>query len=128
MKQKLTLYFLCAGAVFACLGCVPLIVGAAAGAGGISYFKGAYEKNFDKPLEQVYRATVNAIIKQSMTITKEKVQKHSAVVEFSSNNGKSGKIEITALTERASKISVRVGLFGDEALSRIILNSVEANL
>ena len=31
-------------------GCVALLVGAAAGAGGVAYVKGSLEKNFDKPV------------------------------------------------------------------------------
>ncbi len=109
-------------------GCVPLVIGAAAGAGGITYIRGAYEKNLDKPLEKVYRASLKALNKLQMTITKENVDKHEAVVEFSTKEGKPGKLVLKALTEKATNISVRIGTFGDETLSRMLLTSIEANL
>lgn len=128
MKFRANLGLLISLTLLTASGCVPLVIGAAAGAGGLTYLKGSYEKNFDKPVEKVFSAALKALNKQKMTIAKNSFTKHEAVIEFSTTEGKSGKIVIKALTEKTASISVRIGTFGDETLSRMLLTSVEANL
>ena len=37
-------------------------------------------------------------------------------------------VNVEALTERSSKLSIRVGVFGDEAVSQMILNAIQKRL
>ena len=109
-------------------GCLALVVGAAAGAGGIAYVKGALEKNFDKPVLAVHKASLSTLKNLKMTIKEEKLDQHKGTIKAEDSAGKSVTIESEALTEKSSKITIRFGVFGDESRSQMILNAIQKRL
>jgi hypothetical protein len=104
-------------------GCIPLIVGAAAGAGGIAYVQGTLEKNFDKPVAKLQRAATAGLKDIGAIVTHEEADQHAGKIKAEFME-KEITIDIEALTEKASKIKIRVGVFGDEAISQTVLNAV----
>ncbi len=109
-------------------GCFPLLVGAVAGAGGVSYVKGITEKNVDYSVKKVHKATLSACKKLKLFIKNDELNRHSALIKAEFQNGKKITVEIKALTERVSKITVKTGILGDEEKSRMILNTIEKKL
>jgi hypothetical protein len=126
---KMTLLsFLLGTTVLVSSGCVALLLGAAAGAGGIAYVKGTLEKNFDVPVEKVHRATLAAFKKIGVTLISEEKTQHSSELKGAFADEKEVKVSILSLTERTSKIQIRIGVFGDEDRSQIVLNAIQRRL
>ncbi len=109
-------------------GCVALAVGAAAGVGGYGYVKGSLEKNYDNTVTQLHKASLKALRALKITKEDEELNRHSSYIKGLSQNEKKVKVTITALTERSSKLVIRVGIFGDQSLSEMILSEIEKNL
>jgi hypothetical protein len=109
-------------------GCIPLLIGAAAGAGGITYAKGALVQNVDHTVSEVHKAGVAALKKLDLFVTEDKLDKHTAVIRAEYNDGQKIQVFIDALTERSSKITIRIGTFGDRAQSEIILDAIQKKL
>lgn len=110
--------------LLACAGCVPLLIGAAAGAGGMTYVKGVLKQNVDHDLETVHKATLKALKNLKMFISSDELNKRDAVVKAEFDDGKEAKIFLDAITEHATKISVRVGFFGDQGASQVIMSAI----
>ncbi len=109
-------------------GCAALLVGAAAGAGSVVYLKGALQKNLDKPVERVHKAALKGLKSIQVVVTDEKLEVHKSVIKGKFSDGASVTIEVDALTERASQITIRVGLIGDQTKAEMVLNAVERRL
>lgn len=116
------------GAVLTTGGCVPLLIGAAAGAGGVAWIKGGLEQNFDKTVDQLHRASVAGLKDIKCVVRSDQVRKHLAKIEFEFDDGQKGTIHIKALTERSAELKIRVGVLGDETKSHIILNAILKHL
>ena len=116
------------GAALATSGCVPLLIGAAAGAGGVAYVKGGLEQNFDKTVDQLHRASVAGLKDIKCVVRTDQVRKHLAKIQFEFDDGQKGTINIKALTERSAQLNVRIGVLGDETKSHIVLNAVLKHL
>ncbi len=126
--KNLTLMLLLVGVVVTSSGCFALLLGAAAGAGGVAYVKGSAEKNLDKPVDQVYRASLAALKKLKMAVHDDDLSQHVAHISAVDNDGKKIQVDIEALTEKTAKLKVRVGVFGDQERSSIILNMIQKRL
>lgn len=109
-------------------GCVPLIIGAAVGAGGVAYVKGSLEQNFDKSVDQLHRASLGGLKNIKCAVRSDQIRKHLAKITFEFDDGQKGSIHIKALTERSAQIKIRVGILGDETKSHIVLNAVLKHL
>ena len=116
------------GLVFSQSGCVALAVGAAAGAGTFAWINGDLEYNFDASVDKVHNASVKALRKLELSISQDVKDKHNAKLKSAYSDGKDVNISITALTERSSKIKIRVGVFGDQIRSESILHEIQKYL
>ncbi len=110
--------------LIAASGCAPLIVGAAVGAGSMAYAKGDLEKNLEYPVENVHSAALEGLKDLGVFVKADALNRHSANISGEFDDGKKIQIHITALTERSSKLVIRVGILGNEPKSRMILNAV----
>ena len=113
--------------VISAQGCI-LLAGAAVGGSGVAYALGKLEHNVDEDLERTHKATLKALEKLDMYVVSEKVLFKSSKIEAQTVEGKEVKIDIESLTEKASKISIRVGLVGDEERSYMILGAIQKQL
>ncbi|MBI5149438.1 MAG: DUF3568 family protein [Candidatus Omnitrophica bacterium] len=131
MKKQFSsigLAVLLAGAVMTTSGCFALLVGAAAGAGGVAWVKGSLEQNFDKPVADLHKASQRALRDIKCVIRSDEIRRHVARIKFEFDDGEKGSIDIRAFTERSSKLKIRVGILGDETKSHIVLNAVLKHL
>lgn len=129
-SQKSCFGFMCMFSLLSAAGCLPLVVGAAAGAGGIGYAKGALVHNLDEPVERVYKASLAALkdLKIFVISNDNELTRHSAIIRGEYPDGQKLVINIESLTEYVSKITIRIGVFGDQQDSRLILNAIQKKL
>ena len=109
-------------------GGVPLLSGAAAGAGGVVWAKGGLEQNFDKSVDQLHRASLGGLRDIKCAVSSGQIRKHLAKIKFKFDDGQEGTINIKAMTERSSRLKIRVGILGDETKSQIVLNAILKHL
>lgn len=110
------------------VGCVPLIIGAAAGAGGLGYIKGALIENIDEPVNKINKATVAALGEFGVFVIVDELNKHSSYIRAEYKDGRNIQVNIDALTEYVSKITIRIGVFGDQDESMMILKAIEKRM
>jgi hypothetical protein len=103
-------------------------VGAGAGAAGATYVMGKMEDEVDAPVPRVQRATVAALKSLELPVDKERGDKLGAELESETADQKKVWVSINSLTSSRSKITIRVGLLGDEVRSRQILQAIRARL
>ena len=111
-------------------GCAVALFGAGAGAGvaGATYVMGKLEDEVNAPVPKVQRAAVAALKSLELPVDKQRGDKLAAELESETADQKKIWISITSLTSSRSKIVIRVGLLGDEARSRQILQAIHTRL
>jgi hypothetical protein len=123
---SLCLLFLTAG----CL--APLVVGAAVGAGagvaGYAYVNGELKSTESAPLDRAWTGTLAAMKDLEFPIVSQ--QKNAVQADLTVRNASDKKttIQLKKVTEGATEIRIRVGTFGDESLSRVILEKIKKRL
>lgn len=111
-------------------GCAVALFGAGAGAGvaGATYVMGKLEDEINAPVSKVQRAAVAALKSLELPVDKQRGDKLAAELESETADQKKVWISITSLTSSRSKVVIRVGLLGDEARSRQILQAIHMRL
>lgn len=128
-KEQVLLAALLIGAAFVLQGCLAVVIGAgAAGAGTVAYIRGDLEVTESAKLDDVYRATEKAVTKLELNVTSKTKDALSATVIARDAQDKKITIRLKATAEGSTTISIRIGLFGDEAKSRIIYDKIRKNL
>ena len=109
-------------------GCVPLIIGAAAGAGGVAYVQGILHKNLDIPIEKLHRMSLDALKRLKMTVKEEQIEGAKSSIKAEDVDHAKIKITISKLTENSSQLNIRVGIWGNQTKSQMILNAIEKKI
>ena len=122
--QKLSLNIFCVCLLMTMAGCIPLLIGAAAGVGGMTFVKGKLVHNVDHTVDQVHKASLKALKDLDLFVISDELNKRSSVTKAEYENGEKISVFIDVLTERSSKITIRVGTFGDHEESQAILNLI----
>lgn len=107
-------------------GCV--VAAAAAAAGAVAYVKAELNATLGEDVADVARATDRAI--SELRFFELSNKKDAVSAEFIMRNAKDDRITIT-LTRTGpdlTKVEIRVGLLGDEELSRSILDAIKRHL
>ena len=125
-KRQVFLILLLVGTAAVIQGCVVAAVGA--GAGTVAYIRGDLEAVESKNLDTVYNATEEAIGELGLTITKKTKDAMSAVIIARDAQDKKTTIKLNATAEGATKLSIRIGMFGNETKSRLIYQKIRDNL
>ncbi len=126
--SAITYLFLTLFALTNIIGCVPLLVGTAVGAGGLAYVRGSLEQNFDKSLKNLHTGSLRGLKDIKCTVHSDEFRQRLAKIKFTFTDGKDGTIAIEALTERSAKLKIRIGILGDETKSRVVLNAILRHL
>jgi len=107
-------------------GCLAAAAGA--GAGAVAYVRGELDATVDASPDRTVRAVGRAV--QQLEFAKVSESKDALLSITVVRNAADKKIEIR--TERMgatlTRIKIRVGVFGDEALSQAILDKIKSNL
>jgi hypothetical protein len=112
-------------------GCALLVVGgaAAAGAGAVIYADGVLKDTEDFPLATVHAAALAGVRDLQYAVvndTQDTTGHISLLVRMPDD--KKVDITLTKLAPTQTEIRIRVGTFGDETLSRKILDAIKAHL
>jgi hypothetical protein len=110
-------------------GCVAAVVGGAALAGGAAYMRGDLESGFDVPLPDAWAAAQSAL-EEDLEFAIDQRSKdavYASVVAYTSNDRRV-EVSLQRIDEQFTAVRIRVALFGDEALSRLVLQKMEERI
>lgn len=116
------------GILLVSAGCIPLVVGAGAGAAGTVYVMGKLEERLEASVPKVQEASLAGLKDLDLPIHKNKGDKLSAEIESETADGKNIFVNVDFVSDNLSKLSIRVGISGDEQRSREILRSIKRHL
>lgn len=108
-------------------GCAA-VIGAGAGAGTVAYLRGQLTASKDVGIDRAWTATRQAMEDLEFPINQSKKDASSAVLESETADDRSITIRLKRVSDRTTEIRIRVGWFGDEELSRLILDKIEQHL
>lgn len=111
-------------------GCAAALVagGVAAGAGTVLYVQGAMEATYDRSFDDVWQASQDGIKSLGLRPTKRDKSPTKGILKTRRLDDKPVTIVVRPLTEKTTKLTIRVGTFGDEVTSREILEAIDSQL
>ena len=127
MKRNLYLAVLAVATTVLLTGCAALLVGAAAGAGGVAYVQGELKVIESVPVDTAQRAAEKALQDLKLAVLKRQQDGLSGVIEARTSTDQKVTIKTKRISEKSTEVGIRVGVLGDEAKSRQILNRIQAN-
>lgn len=112
------------------VGCVALLVGgaAAAGAGTVAYVRGELRSTLDAPYERVWSATQRALADLEMPVTAQEKDGLTGQITARATGDRKITVRLRKVTGTATEVRIRVGTWGDEAVSRQILEQIQRRL
>lgn len=108
-------------------GCVAVLAGAA-GAGTVAWVEGRLDSTLNASLDDAERASGLAIKQLQFAMISEKKDALTADLKARTAEDKKIDIKVIRVTDKTSKIQIRVGLMGDEGQSLVILDKIKQNL
>ena len=125
-KGQIFLALLLVSPVVLVEGCIVVAAGGAAGT--VAYIRGDLEAVEAKDIDTVYKATEKAMDELGLVVSKKTKDAMSAKIIARDSQDKKITIKLNATTEETTKLSIRVGMFGKEAKSRLIYQKIQDNL
>jgi hypothetical protein len=107
-------------------GCIAMAAGA--GASAVAYARGDLETNLNYDYSKVVESARNAVKELEFARVSENKDALKAVLVARTAMDKKVEITITNSGKKLTNIKIRVGLFGDEALSMSILDKVKSGI
>jgi hypothetical protein len=126
-KRQVVLILLLIGTAALLQGCLAVVVGAGA-AGTVAYVKGDLEAVESKDINTVYEATLKAMEQLELSVSKKTKDAMSAVVIARDSQDKKVTVKLSATAEGATKLSIRIGVWGSETKSQFIHDQIKKNL
>lgn len=108
-------------------GCVAVAAGAGAGA-AVAYVRGDLDATVNGGFERALRAANEAVDDLKFAKVSEKKDALQAILIVRNAADKRIEIRVEQAGETLAKVKIRVGVFGDEALSLVILERIKAKL
>jgi hypothetical protein len=111
-------------------GCAVFLVGggAAIGGGSVAYVTGELKATEEAPLAKVWDATDKAMKELEFKPTLQQKDAVSARIVARTAADKKVEVNLARVTDKLTEVRVRVGTFGDESLSRLILQKIQKGL
>jgi hypothetical protein len=130
MKTKLLFTVLMASLLALTNGCFLFVVGAAAGAGaaGYAYVDGEEKATESASLDRTWNAALAAMKDLEFPVTDQAKDALEANLTARNASNTNISIKLKNLSNTSTEIRIRVGMFGDESLSRIILDKINSHL
>jgi hypothetical protein len=107
-------------------GCAAALVGA--GAGTVAYIRGDLEAVVESNIDATYQASVKALGQLEITPTSKAKDALTAKIVGRDADDKKVTIKLARTADNLTKLSIRIGLIGDETKSRIIYEQIKKNL
>jgi len=125
--KRILLIVLLIGIALFSQGCVVAAVGLGA-AGTIAYVRGDLEAVESHSLDTVYKAAVKAVEELELNVISKTKDALTATIYCRDAQDKKINITLRRTAEQTTKISIRIGTFGDETKSRLIYKKINYNL
>jgi hypothetical protein len=110
-------------------GCLAaFIVGAGLGVAGMKYVSGEGKTAFSAGVEDTRKATVWALEDLSLPVVDRGHDAFSARIASVTASGRDIKIELERQSSKVTMVSIRVGVWGDETITRQIFQHIEDRL
>jgi hypothetical protein len=109
-------------------GCIAFVAGGAAVGAGIVWYKGKLHDTVSAPLPRVHEAVRAGLGDLGIKPKEDKGDALTAELKAKLGDDREVWIDLKAETPTITKISIRVGLFGDEDFSRRILSAARKHL
>lgn len=115
-------------------GCAPPMMLASAGFQALSngtavYVNGELEVAYRIPFDTVWTATQNAFREMEFQITDARIRTPTKALLFAEEeSGRSTSVAVTLRTPMVTKVTIRVGFVGDQSLSRLMMDRIEAHM
>lgn len=111
----------------ASFGCTAAWVagGAAAGIGTYKFIRGELRSTEDISLDRAYQATEKAMVDLGFTITSKQKDAFDAEVIARRANDKRVTVKLKKQSNNVTEIKIRVGTFGDEYISKDVLETMK---
>jgi hypothetical protein len=120
---------LCVALLLQC-GCAAVLIGggAAAGVAGYAYAKGELKGTENAGLDKVWDASLGAMKDLQFAVTSQSKDALSGQLTARTAQDKKVQIDLKALPIGGTEIKIRVGHFGDEALSMVVMDKIKQRL
>lgn len=130
MKTKWLTLTLASALVLFQSGCALFVVGAAAGAGAgtYAYVSGEMKGSEAVPLDKAYSAAQAAMQDLEFPIITKSKDALQAQLTARNSVDKKMRIKLKKVSDNITEIRIRVGTFGDESLSQLILDKIKKHL
>jgi len=125
-RKQLTLILMLCGSLAVVSGCAVALVGA--GAGTVAYLKGSLNAVLDKDVDHVYAASLKALDRLEIPATRKEKDALSAVIVGRTSADKKVTIKIKAAENNLTKLSIKIGFFGNQPQSRLIYDEIKKHL
>jgi hypothetical protein len=112
-------------------GCAALVaagVGAGAGVGTYAFVEGNATATEKADMDKTWAAAQKTVADMEFTVKSTKKDEMQAKLYAERADGKDVTITLDRKGQELTEISVRVGVFGDEPTSRVIIDSISHNL
>jgi hypothetical protein len=125
VKKCIGLVLLCS--VLMMLGCVA-VIGAGAGAGTVAYIRGELQTTYAASFNRTWDASLAALKDLGITVYNTKKDATEGDIEATKADGTKVKINLKPTEPDTTAVKIRVGIFGDEEVSRTIGNQISKRL
>jgi hypothetical protein len=123
MIRRAFLFVSLASIVIFSSGCFLLIAGAAGGAGAAVWLQSKLSQTVNGPRDQAVRSVRDGLNDLKVIVSKEMTEPDVTQLK-GDYEGKPYWIDIRPVTAKSTKIEVRVGVPGDEAAARRIMDAI----
>ncbi|MEM4658467.1 MAG: DUF3568 family protein [Candidatus Methanosuratincola sp.] len=110
-------------------GCAAVVLGGAAagaGAGTVAYIKGELQATEGVPIDRAWSAARGAVEEMKFVVTSEERDAVKGRINALGVDNRKIQISLNRKSESVTQVNIRVGVFGDEAVSRLILERMRA--
>ncbi len=109
-------------------GCAALLVGAGAGTAGAIWYKGKLQETVSASVPRVHQAIKSGLRDLNIKITEDKFDNLTAEVEGVFADDRKVSIDAESINSSTTKLTIRVGVFGDKDLSQSISDAIKKYL
>lgn len=108
-------------------GCLALAVGAATGVGAYAYINGELKDTEEVPLDRAYAAAKTAIAQLEFATVRDSKDALQARLTARQADDTDIHIALDSKGDKLTEIRIRVGVFGDESRSRLVMDKIKQN-
>jgi hypothetical protein len=122
--KEIVAVMICVSVLLSC-GCAALVVGGAAGAGAVAYVRGELKSLEDVTVAQAWVAAKQAMSDLEFSVTSEEKDAFNGQLIARGASDKKITVNLARKSDVVTEVRIRVGTFGDEAMSRKILETIK---